>query len=423
MSTSILRRNSSKQSLQNLLRLTTQWSVEDEEEAARERRRRERQQQTSEDGDNEGSTSEGTCTQGDDNVEWKPAGPLENEEDEGFSDWSQRMEQKRQQELCLEANEETGETRAAQMGESETSNVREDREEPIVQVTPLEEEEDEGTSRYEATELNEERGSPEHCEQEAQNISSNQWETRDSPVHNEKVENGHECRYMPTEREEVDETSYSTYSQENRDTEILRDHWAADEQANRRLSVSSDGESEGSITTTVKITERTECLNRSIEKSNSIKKSEPLLPISKIDDRLEQYTHAIEVSGKQQKLIRTPSLELLTPTDAVSVKKNRWEAGDVATASKPSPCKDTEGINIGVSDMISQWGKGKSEVDAPQSPTRPTEVRPGDVLSKKNLWEQSGKTEQSSKNLGASKKYKFITTGHGKYEKVLIEDP
>ncbi|KAG8438163.1 hypothetical protein GDO86_008741 [Hymenochirus boettgeri] len=385
MSTSILRRNSSKQSLQNLLRLTTQWSVEDEEEAARERRRRERQQQTSEDGDNEGSTSEGTCTQGDDNVEWKPAGPLENEEDEGFSDWSQRMEQKRQQELCLEANEETGETRAAQMGESETSNVREDREEPIVQVTPLEEEEDEGTSRYEATELNEERGSPEHCEQEAQNISSNQWETRDSPVHNEKVENGHECRYMPTEREEVDETSYSTYSQE--------------------------------------ITERTECLNRSIEKSNSIKKSEPLLPISKIDDRLEQYTHAIEVSGKQQKLIRTPSLELLTPTDAVSVKKNRWEAGDVATASKPSPCKDTEGINIGVSDMISQWGKGKSEVDAPQSPTRPTEVRPGDVLSKKNLWEQSGKTEQSSKNLGASKKYKFITTGHGKYEKVLIEDP
>lgn len=34
----------------------------------------------------------------------------------------------------------------------------------------------------------------------------------------------------------------------------------------------------------------------SLVSSNSIKKSQPPLPVSKIDDRLEQYTQAIEVS-------------------------------------------------------------------------------------------------------------------------------
>lgn len=32
-----------------------------------------------------------------------------------------------------------------------------------------------------------------------------------------------------------------------------------------------------------------------LSSSNSVKKSQPALPISKIDERLEQYTQAIEV--------------------------------------------------------------------------------------------------------------------------------
>ncbi|KAE8606870.1 hypothetical protein XENTR_v10010913 [Xenopus tropicalis] len=424
--TSILRRNSSKKSLQNLLRLTTQWSVEDEEEAARERRRRERERQQ-QDGSEDGETGEGvtdaTCPETDDRVGLKPGGPMECEEDEGFSDWSQ---QKKLQE-AFQATEETGEARAAEKEGSDSPTVKKD-ESDEAPISREEEEEDEGTSRYEVTELSDEpdpcnceRRSPEPCEQDEQNFQSHQWATSNSEshVHEETLEDEPKSPEVP---EETNAEYSGYYSSKQQDQSETPREWEAEEAADRRLSVSSDGESEGTIATTVKLTERTECLNRSIQKSNSIKKSEPPLPISKIDDRLEQYTHAIETSGKQPKLTRTPSLELLSPIDAVSAKKNRWETGDVTSASKSTPSKDTEGIAIGVSEMISQWGKGKPE-DTAQSPSKPAEVRPGDVLSKKNLWEQTTKSDQSGKSLSASKKYKFVLAGHGKYEKVYVEDP
>nr|AAI60708.1 LOC100158343 protein [Xenopus laevis] len=416
--------------LEETQRLTTQWSVEDEEEAARERRRRERerqQQDESEDGDTGENMTGGTCTQSDDHVVLKPGRPMECEEDEGFSDWSQRQVQMKLQ-GAIQATEEAGEARAAEEEGSVSPKVREEESEEAP-ISREEEEEDEGTSRYEATELSDDpcNCDPEPCEQDEQTLSSHQWATSISESHadDENLEYEPKSHKVPEEtNENVEETGYYSSRHEAQDqSETPRERWEAEVEADRRLSVSSDGESEGTIATTVKITERTECLNLSIQKSNSIKKSEPPLPISKIDDRLEQYTHAIETSSKQPKLTRTPSLELLTPVDAVSVKKNRWEAGDVTTAAKASPCKDTEGIAIGVSEMISQWGKGKSEADTAQSPCKPTEVRPGDVLSKKNLWEQSTTSEQSGKSLSASKKYKFVPTGHGKYEKVYMEDP
>ncbi|NP_001121258.1 uncharacterized protein LOC100158340 [Xenopus laevis] len=418
-----------EEKLEETQRLTTQWSVDDEEEAARERRRRERerqQQDESEDGDTGESVTDGTCTQADDCVGLKPRGPMECEEDEGFSDWSQRQEQRKLQ-GAFQATAETGEARAAEEVGSVSPKVREEESEEAP-ISREEDEEDEGTSRYEATELSDDpcNCDPEPCKQDEQPVSSHQWATSNSESHldEEKLEDEPTSPEVPEEtHDNVEETGYYSSRQEIQDhSETPREKWEADVETDRRLSVSSDGESEGTITTTVKITERTECLNRSIQKSNSIKKSEPLLPISKIDDRLEQYTHAIETSVKQPKLTRTPSLELLSPTE-VAVKKNRWEAGDVTMASKTSPCKDTEGIAIGVTEMISQWGKEKSEADGAQSPCKPTEVRPGDVLSKKNLWEQSSKSEQSGKNLSASKKYKFVLSGHGKYEKVYMEDP
>ncbi|KAM4720865.1 lymphocyte-specific protein 1 [Rhinophrynus dorsalis] len=422
--------------LEETERLTTQWSVEDEEEAARERRRRERerqqQDQTGEEGQTGGSLNDEHRTQSDGNVVLKPLGPMESEEDEGFSDWSQRLEQRKLRGACQEPPEEREETRATEEEESESPRANEEEsEEALIPQSRVEEEEDEGTSRYEATEIIDEpvpcpyeHGSPKPCLQEVMPVSYSQWESRESPVGEE--ENAEGRASSPGVEEETHENEelriergYSTCTQES---ENLRDRWETEDQESRRRSVSSDGESEGNIMTTVKLTERAECLNRSIQKSNSIKKSEPPLPISKIDDRLEQYTQAIESSTKGSRLVRQPSLELLSPTDAVSTKKNRWETGDVATASKPSPCKDTEGINVGVSDLINQWGKGKSDPESPQSPPRPTEVRPGDVLSKKSLWEQSSKSGQSGKSSSANKKYKFVPTGHGKYEKVLVED-
>ncbi|XP_012311650.1 lymphocyte-specific protein 1 isoform X3 [Aotus nancymaae] len=135
--------------------------------------------------------------------------------------------------------------------------------------------------------------------------------------------------------------------------------------------------------------DRTESLNRSIEKSNSVKKSQPDLPISRIDQRLEQYTQAIETSGRTPKLARQASIEL--PSMAVASTKSLWETGEVQaqSAAKTPSCKD---------------------------------IVAGD-LSKKSLWEQKGgsKTSSTIKSTPSGKRYKFVATGHGKYEKVLVE--
>ncbi|XP_051477519.1 lymphocyte-specific protein 1 isoform X3 [Apus apus] len=141
-----------------------------------------------------------------------------------------------------------------------------------------------------------------------------------------------------------------------------------------------------------KITDRTESLNRSIKKSNSIKKTQPPLPVSKIDDRLEQYTQAIETSTKAPKPVRQPSLDLPTTSMMVASTKSLWETGEVAAQSavKSSSCKD---------------------------------IVAGDIVSKRSLWEQKGnpKPETNIKST-PGKKYKFVATGHGQYKKVLLED-
>ncbi|XP_069821765.1 lymphocyte-specific protein 1 isoform X2 [Dendropsophus ebraccatus] len=412
MSTSLLRRDSSKKNLQNLLKLTTQWSVEDEEEAARERRRRERQQQylgsegqSPEDGDGEG------CTASDEHMGLKPSGPWETEEDEGFSDWSQKLEQRK---LKAQAAEEREEFR--QQEEEQSGVVGNAQEDAGDQQPKAEEEEDEGTSRYEAVEVNDEGDTCNYEHSSHETVTSNQWETRES---NDNEEENRTPSPYPREEPQSfeqergrEEDRYEPYNDQRESH-----RWQSEEVKSQ--AVSSDGEDIEDIT--VKVTERAEVLNRSIQKSNSIKRSEPPLPINKIDDRLELYTHAIETSSKKDRLVRTPSLELLSPADAVANKKNLWESGEVTTASKSSPCKDTEGINIGVSEMINQWGKGKSEPDQQLTSPKVPEVKPGDVLSKKSLWEQNAKSAQSNKSM--MPKYKFVPTGHGKYEKVRVEEP
>lgn len=144
------------------------------------------------------------------------------------------------------------------------------------------------------------------------------------------------------------------------------------------------------LSPTIKLADRTESLNRSIKKSNSVKKSQPTLPISTIDERLQQYTQATESAGRTPKLSRQPSIEL--PSMAVASTKTLWETGEVQTqsTSKIPSCQD---------------------------------IVAGD-MSKKSLWEQKGGSKISStiKSTPSGKRYKFVATGHGKYEKVLVDE-
>ncbi|KAM5183867.1 lymphocyte-specific protein 1 isoform 6-T6 [Callospermophilus lateralis] len=144
------------------------------------------------------------------------------------------------------------------------------------------------------------------------------------------------------------------------------------------------------LSPTTKLADRTESLNRSIEKSNTVKRSQPALPIAKIDERLEQYTQAIESAGRTPRLSRQASIEL--PSMAVASTKSLWETGEMQTLSsaKTPSCKD---------------------------------IVAGD-MSKKSLWELRGDPTPSPsiKATPSGKRYKFVATGHGKYEKVLVDE-
>ncbi|KAM6254508.1 lymphocyte-specific protein 1 isoform 2-T2 [Spheniscus humboldti] len=349
MTSAILRRNSSKQGLQNLIRLTAQWSVEDEEEAARERRRREREKQLrsqAEEGLNgTGSGSESAGPAQENHYDFKPSGTSELEEDEGFSDWSQKLEQRKQRSPRQSYEEEDGGVREAEV---KLEQIQLDQESP-----------------EEIREENVVTGEEERLCQEEERVREQEEE--------EKAEQEEKKRRRNEEDDETPEKRQKAPSPTSlEEEELCSDHTAV---------------------CSTKITDRTESLNRSIKKSNSIKKTQPPLPVSKIDDRLEQYTQAIETSTKAPKPVRQPSLDLPTTSMMVASTKSLWETGEVAAQSavKSLPCKD---------------------------------IVAGDIVSKRSLWEQKGnpKSETNIKSTPSGKKYKFVATGHGQYKKVLIDD-
>ncbi|NXS54110.1 LSP1 protein, partial [Brachypteracias leptosomus] len=331
-------------------RLTAQWSVEDEEEAARERRRREREKQLRSQAE-EGLNGTVSCSESagpaeENHYDFKPSGTSELEEDEGFSDWSQKLEQRKQRSPRQSYQEEESSVREAEV---KLEQIQLDQESPE-------------EIREENVVIGEEEGL---CQEEEQ--LQQQEEEERAKQEEKKRRRNEDNEEMPEKRPKAP----SPVSLEEEEEELGSDH---------------------TTVCSIKITDRTESLNQSIKKSNSIKKSQPPLPVSKIDDRLEQYTQAIETSTKAPKPVRQPSLDLPTTSAMVASTKSLWETGEVAAQSavKPQPCKD---------------------------------IVAGDIVSKRSLWEQKGspKPETNVKST-SGKKYKFVATGHGQYKKVLIDD-
>lgn len=332
----LLRRNSSTRGLETLLRLTTQWSVEDEEELARERRRRERERLKQDQG--EGGPRPDQPEQ-EALLGRKPLEAPELEEDEGFGDWAQKPEHQRQQHWAAERTWDGGEPPGAESPEGEQ----------------------------------EDRSFQQSCGNE--------------------VSEGLHSASVPLEQLCLDQEGPSPEESVQDPREVAEEEHQRCRQPRSPSPLALEGNASPSsppLSPTTKLADRTESLNRSIEKSNSVRKSQPALPISKIDERLEQYTQAIESAGRIPKLSRQASIEL--PSMAVASTKSRWESGEVQTPSsaKSPSCKD---------------------------------IVAGD-MSKKSLWEQRGgsKTAASVKTTPSGKRYKFVATGHGKYEKVLVDE-
>ncbi|XP_039991708.1 lymphocyte-specific protein 1-like isoform X2 [Xiphias gladius] len=143
------------------------------------------------------------------------------------------------------------------------------------------------------------------------------------------------------------------------------------------------------------IIERTESLRKS---TNSIKKTLPPVAVSKIDKKLEQYTHALEVSSKEGRSGVPVLTDLTSPTEPVASKKNLFEAGEAwnQNAISVTASKDADGLKVGVADLINQWVRGSEDGSRCSSPSKPAESSSG-------------------------KRYKFVVTGHGKYEKVSVD--
>nr|XP_005166495.3 non-muscle caldesmon-like isoform X3 [Danio rerio] len=192
----------------------------------------------------------------------------------------------------------------------------------------------------------------------------------------------------------------------------------------RSPSYMAEGEewqSEGSSS----ISERTESLNRSIKKKNSIKKTQPPTIISKLDGRLEQYNHAIEECSKEGNVVKV--MDVPTPPEPVSARKNLFEGGEAwnQNSAKAMSSKDTEGMKVGVADLINQWVKGSPDTNDKGSKVAYQDVKAGEVRNIKSMWENLNETSPQDRSCAkglAGKRYKFVESGHGKYEKVFISN-
>ncbi|TSK45841.1 Caldesmon [Bagarius yarrelli] len=556
MSSAILRRNSSKQGLQNLLRVTAQRSIEDAEEIERERRRRAREALRKEHSisgsagspqDSSGPTQECLFEN-----ELKPSSSGTLEEDEGFSDWTQRLERGRQ------IRQEEKETREADLEVERTMNkgsrrgeisstilnlqhkapgeaeevlnylparktsekcmlfgdkssrlmardtpewkedsitvnkkhmeepkphieekVKEVRKEVRVSYTskvflqqdrsPTTNSEEpapeevmpnllktrKSTSRFigQGSELREQAGGNleteqklekirrSHQEKESQELEQLRQRQAEAEVELEELKKRRVERKKVREEEErkKEEEEQQRLAKEEEERrrmkeDIERRRMEAAEKRMKNFSVSSsDGDESfnplSPKSPTFKIIDRTESLNRSLKKSNSFKKTQPPLLLSKIDDKREQYTHAVESSSKEPKTPKSALVDMPCVPEPVVAKKNLFEAGDAwnQSTSKGMPSKDTDGLKVGVADLITQWVKGSPE-SGNRAQSKPNDVKAGDVLQKKNMWEiigegsATGRSGQLGKGTSSSKRYKFVVTGHGKYEKISVDD-
>ncbi|XP_077373946.1 uncharacterized protein lsp1a isoform X2 [Festucalex cinctus] len=496
MSNALLRRNSSKQGLQNLIRLTAQRSVEDAEEIERERRRRARDQSCRGDNNDAAHADERTGNRHAFEESLKPGGSPSQEEDEGFSDWTQRRQQRRQRRLQEVAagggrdadrdeDEEDERNSAAYRaapedtsGSSSSTRVQRDEEDEdgerkrtatFVPAQVADRRQSQVSYTSNVFLLQDSKPVADSAQQEVTSPASDQSKSRcgqrseATPISEaerrlEKIRQGlqekesqemeqlkrqharaeHELEELARRREtrrrlrSEDERRRRLAKEEEERGRMKEEMATRRTDAAERMKMLSDDGAEGQAfspirTPTHKITERTESLSRSLKKSNSFKKTPAPVLVSNIDDKMEQYAHAVENSQEARGLKGLVVVDLPNSLEAVTSKKNLFEAGEVRTSSptKSASCRDTDGFKVGVANLITQWVKGQPDGGRPLQ-SRAADVKCGDVMQKKNMWEvigdSSGRPAANVKgSAAASKKYTFVVTGHGKYEKISVD--
>ncbi|CAG12484.1 unnamed protein product [Tetraodon nigroviridis] len=199
------------------------------------------------------------------------------------------------------------------------------------------------------------------------------------------------------EEEEEEALKRSASSSSSRDEEALTSYGPMSPTFKKLLIQFYPDEATSRASTDGKCTiiQRTESLKKS---TNSVKRTPLPVAVSKIDKKLEQYTHALEISSRENRSAAPLLTDLAAATEPVSSKKSLFEGGEAwnQNITSVTPSKDADGMKVGVAELINQWVRGGEHGSRCSSP-----VKPADSSS--------------------CKRYRFVVTGHGKYEKVSID--
>ncbi|XP_041254432.1 caldesmon isoform X2 [Onychostruthus taczanowskii] len=193
------------------------------------------------------------------------------------------------------------------------------------------------------------------------------------------------------------------------------------EAAEKRQKMPEDGVSEDKKPfkcfspkgSSLKIEERTEFLNKSAQKSG-MKPTQTTAVVSKIDSKLEQYTSAIGGT----KASRPKASDLHVPAEGVRNIKSMWEKGNVfsSPSGTGTPNKETAGLKVGVSSRINEWLTKTPEGNKSPAP-KPSDLRPGDVSGKRNLWEKQSVEKPAAASKVSATGKKSETNGLRQFEK------
>ncbi|XP_032361071.1 caldesmon 1a isoform X8 [Etheostoma spectabile] len=154
----------------------------------------------------------------------------------------------------------------------------------------------------------------------------------------------------------------------------------------------------------LKIGERAEFLNKSAQKSSTMKASHSPV-VSKIDNRLEQYTSAAQQrENKESRSPRSGAVDLPMVTDSIRNIKSMWEKGNVfgSPGSGGSPFKEAAVMKTGVAGRINDW-LNKTPESGKMPGGRPTDLKPVDVTNKRSLWENKGASPTKVAGRGETK--------------------
>ncbi|XP_048157092.1 caldesmon isoform X5 [Corvus hawaiiensis] len=194
------------------------------------------------------------------------------------------------------------------------------------------------------------------------------------------------------------------------------------EAAEKRQKMPEDGVSEDKKPfkcfspkgSSLKIEERTEFLNKSAQKSG-MKPTQTTAVVSKIDSRLEQYTSAIEGTKASRP---AKASDLHVPAEGVRNIKSMWEKGNVfsSPSATGTPNKETAGLKVGVSSRINEWLTKTPESNKSPAP-KPSDLRPGDVSGKRNLWEKQSVEKPAASSKVSAMGKKSETNGLRQFEK------